>query len=190
MKKEIYSKLEQLDTDTERIEFLEEKLKEDNLEQETKALVYESLGNLYYKNEHPKGQLFEKAASAWEIVSVSEDKENKEVHNYQKDALKRALKNYRKAAKAYRKANENSLREEAETKADYLKSELKNLSSPTKTLTIAGVVIIFFLSFIFLAQFPTGFAVSPIEESQTNSLGIILLAAGILGAIFVIWRWK
>jgi hypothetical protein len=190
MEKEIRAELDKLENDSEKISFLEEQLDKDELEQDAKAIIYELLGDLYAKAEQPKGELFEKAASAWEIFSVSKKEDEKESFGYKKDALKFALKDYEKAVSMYKRANENALGEEAKSRAKELRKEIGHIGGPVRTLSVAGVLVIFFLSFIFLAQFPTGFAISPIEDSQTTSIGAVLIVLGILGTLFVVWRWR
>jgi hypothetical protein len=190
MKEEIYAKLKTLEDDSEKINFLEEQIEKDELEQETKAVIYELLGDLYVKAEKPRGDLFEKAASAWEIFSVSKKEGEKETLSYKKDALKSALKDYEKAVSMYKRANEKALGEEAKVHVRYLKKEIGGMGGPVRTLSILGVVVIFLLSFFLLSPTPTGLVVSNVEKSDTTLVGFFLVIAGILGAVFVIWRWK
>lgn len=174
--------------DSEKISFARHYLEENkDLTYELKAALYEILGEAY-KTKRESGDFYKKAASSWEMHYITLGEEIPALSK--RVILKKAYKDYRRSARQYHKAKERSLFSESKTRADLIKSELRQFSTPMKKVSISFVLGSLLLSFFFLAPNFTGLVVSPIDASESNTFGIVLMVLGLLGMVFVLWKWR
>jgi hypothetical protein len=186
-------KLEELADDTARIVYLENYLKEHSgIPLGLLAAIYEWLGELHNRQGRPRGSYFEKAASTWEMIAVLEAGDDSFGKKLRKDAFKEAVRIYKLARDAYKRANSWESIQVVERKIGLVKDELRKYDSFGKVAGLSLVVLVFAASFILLSGPPTtGFVVyPPMEEDATTATGIALVILGIIGGIFVLWRWR
>ncbi|MBU0906532.1 MAG: hypothetical protein KKD18_00175 [Nanoarchaeota archaeon] len=186
-------KLEELSDDDARVAYLENYLKEHSgIPLGLLAAIYEWLGELHNRQERLRGSYFEKAASTWEMIAVLEASDEGIGRRFRRDAFREAVRIYRLANEAYKKANMYESAQVVDKKISLVKDELRKYGGPGKAAGLFLVVIIFIASFVMLSGPPTmGFVVyPPMEENGTTLTGIGLVVLGIIGAIFVLWKWR
>jgi hypothetical protein len=186
-------KLEELADDSARIQYLENYLKEHSgIPLGILAAIYERLGELHNRQGRPKGAYFEKAASTWEMIAILEAGDEGIARNIRRDAFREAMRIYKLANESYKKANAYENAESINRKISLVRDELRKYSSMGKSAGLLLVVIVFVASFVLLSGPPTtGFVVyPPMEENETTITGIVLVVLGIIGGLFVLWRWR
>ncbi|MBI2451467.1 hypothetical protein HYV50_00135 [Candidatus Pacearchaeota archaeon] len=166
---ELKKSLEQIKDNFTKIDFLENFLKNNlGISNAIKAQIYEGLAELNYRVGKPKGSLYQKAASFYEMLSS-------------KSSLRRAFENYKKAIDVFQLENSKTLVQETQAKLEEIQSKIRISNIPFKTFLIAFLAIILISSIFFLSFFPlTGFAISPIKESDTALLVFFLAAISFL----------
>lgn len=186
-------KLEELADDSSRIAYLENYLKEHSgIPLGLLAAIYEWLGELHNREGRPRGVFFEKAASTWEMIAVLEMGDEGVAKRFRKDAFREAVRIYGLALQAYKDSANYESANSVKQKISAVKEELRKYGGPAKTAGLLLVVIVFAASFVLLSGPPTtGFVVyPPMDENGTTLTGIGLAFLGIIGALFVLWRWR
>jgi len=181
---DLEAKLQILENDTDKIELLEKFLRSHtNIQLDLLATIYETLGNLHQKIGNSKGSFYQKAASNWEMLSItSDDSQTKRI------AIKKAARNYKIALSLYKSRGYLSGIEETRNKLKEVRSELKNYGGPARTITIGIVMISFIMSFLLLSPQLTGF-VAQADAGGTSKIGFLLVVLGIIGVIFILKKW-
>lgn len=158
-----------------------------DLTYELRAGLFETLAR-EHSSKRISGEFYKKAASAWELHYIGLEPEASSV--LKRMILKHALANYRRSARAYRHARERALHAEMNTRISHIKTELRQFSTPLKKLSISFVLCSLVLSFFFLAPRYTGLVVAPVDPTDSSYIGFGLVVFGILGMIFVLWKWR
>ncbi|RLJ03967.1 MAG: hypothetical protein DRP08_02665 [Candidatus Aenigmatarchaeota archaeon] len=185
-------KLQELVSDANRIEYLESYLREHSgVSLGLLATIYEWLGVLHYQEGRPRGGFFKKAASTWEMIAVLEEGSKNYSDQFRKGAFKEAMKNYKKAKKMYARADSSASAEEMDLKISLVRDELRKYGGPTKALGLIFIGVVF-LAAIFLLSGPptTGMVASPLGDNETTATGIFLAILGVVGVVFVLWKWR
>ncbi|MFH1801991.1 MAG: hypothetical protein ABH864_00905 [archaeon] len=186
-------KLEELSDDSERIAYLESYLRENSgIPLGLLAAIYEWLGELHGREGRPRGSYFEKAASTWEMIAVLEASDDSFGKRFRKDAFRESMKIYKMARKVYKKSNAWERMNDVEQKIVRVREELRKYSGPSKSVGFILVAVIFAASFVMLSGPPTtGFVVyPPMEADEMTITGIFLVVLGIIGSLFVLWKWR
>ncbi len=184
---EIKDKIKGFKDNATKIDFLENYLTNGNEKLEIKVLaeIYSHLGDLKHSVGQPRASYYQKAASTWETVSVlSKDA------NMERDALRKALENYRKALKIYKREQNFALTKEIENKMQEVKGLFYKQIGPMKKLTILSVMLIFVFSFLLLSSSLTGYTVIDTEANDPTFTGIILATIGLFAMLLVLRWWK
>ena len=183
---EILAEVKNLVGNNSRIAYVEEIISNKNeLSRDIIAESYEMLAELYENSERFSGEIYKKAASEWEMIGISINREDAS-DGHRIDILKRAFRNYGKAYNAYRSMNNESSATEINARMMKLKDELRSNFGPFKTFSIAVVMLGFIISFFFLSSSFTGFVAAPFETEETTILGIVFVLLAIIGSFFVI----
>ncbi|MFH1290594.1 MAG: hypothetical protein ABIH92_04250 [Nanoarchaeota archaeon] len=185
-------KLQRLGSDEERIAYLESYLSEHKgLPLGLLATIQEWLAVLHDREGRPRGSFYQKAASTWEMIAVLEEGNKNYSNGFRKGAFRQALKDYKRAYKLYKKADLWAEMQDVKVKERAVREELRKYGGPAKVAGLLLVAVIIFSSIFFLSGPPTtGFVAFPLEENETTATGIFLAILGIVGTIFVLWKWR
>jgi len=186
---ELNEKLKLFEDDIDRIDFLEKYIRNSSdIPLDLLASIYESLGSLHIQTGKPKGTFYQKAGSTWEMISVLKDG-SKNVSVSKRNALKHAVKDYKKAYSIYKENNYLTGLSEAEDKIGEVKNELRNYGSPVRTISITVVIALFILSFFLISPQLTGY-VTTADTGDASIIGFVLVILGIVGVFFILKRWR
>jgi hypothetical protein len=154
------------------------------------AQIYEKLGKLHLAEKRERPWYFVKAAGIWEMDAILNEVKGKYEKHFRRVSLRNSIRNYKRAYRIHLKNGEWSEMNEIKNKQRIVERELRLSGGPAKTVSIFAVIAMFAFSFMFLSSWPTGFAVlDPVDYGQSTGAGIAFVILGIVGGVFVLWRW-
>lgn len=172
--------LDKFEEKEEKIIFLKNYLRNERLDAEISGLLHEFLGELLIETGNEKGEVFEKAASAWEHKWMAHRK-----GFGRKRALRRAAFDYRVARDIYDQQGNEERVLEVDKKIRIVESAMSSHFGIGKSVFAFGILASLILSFVFFTSNFTGFAISDADQSQSFWLGGFLLVVSAVGAYLV-----